>query len=55
MTPEMIENRIQEGIVAAQGNSDHSLKPFGDTSPENYPYTYWWVKGYNDEKSKGAT
>lgn len=23
-------------------------KSYGDTSPENYPYTYWWKVGYNE-------
>lgn len=23
-------------------------KPYGQTSEDVYPYTYWWVKGWND-------
>lgn len=23
-------------------------KSYGETSPENYPYTYWWKVGWND-------
>lgn len=46
--------RTEAGRQAAlNDSSDGELeieeKPVGQTSAEVYPYTYWWVKGYNDQ------
>jgi hypothetical protein len=44
--------RFEEGWQAAK-NASHGgevaidKKPFGQTSETVYPYTYWWVKGWN--------
>ena len=38
--------------AAAKASNDGEIaledKPFGQTSPEVYPFTYWYVKGWND-------
>ena len=50
---EAIASRFEAGRQAAHNDSsggeiDIDEKPFGQTSPEVYPYTHYWVKGYND-------
>jgi len=42
-----INARIVEGAAAAVRARATEHKPFGQTSPENHPYTYYWVLGYN--------
>ncbi|AYB69898.1 hypothetical protein SEA_LITTLELAF_94 [Mycobacterium phage LittleLaf] len=45
-----IEARIEAGRSAAESAAAHGPvehKPFGQTSPVIYPYTYWYVYGYN--------
>lgn len=35
-------------LIAARVDGEQvAEKPTGDTSPDNYPYTYWWVVGWN--------
>ena len=43
-----IEARKAAGRKAAQDEGATEHKPLGDTSPEQYPYTYWFVIGYNE-------
>ena len=43
-----IETRKKLGRDAARAARAKEAKPFGQTSPENYPYTYWWIVGYNE-------
>lgn len=42
-----IEARLQTGYDTAKSENATETKPFGQTSEELYPYTYWFVKGYN--------
>ena len=47
-----INLRIEAGRQAAANNSNDGEigideKPTGQTSEDVYPYTYWWVVGYN--------
>lgn len=46
------DTRQEEGrraaLIAAKIDGDKvERKEFGQTSPEVYPYTYWFVKGWN--------
>ena len=43
-----IEERRQAGRDAATADGATEVKPFGQTSESNYPYTYWWIVGYNE-------
>ena len=43
-----IEARKKAGHDAAREAKAMERKPFGQTSPDNYPYTYWWIVGYNE-------
>ncbi|MDV6979669.1 hypothetical protein [Mycobacterium intracellulare] len=50
-----IEERKQSGRDAAAARNATEPKSFGQTSESNYPYTYWWLVGYNEivEKANG--
>lgn len=39
--------RIAAGYERAESENATEPKPFGQTSEEVYPYTYWWIIGYN--------
>lgn len=55
MNTDEIKARIAAGYERAEQESATDPKPFGQTSEELYPYTYWWVVGYNqavDEMAK---
>jgi hypothetical protein len=43
------EERMAIGSKAARDQKATEHKPFGQTSEEVYPYTYWWVVGYNKQ------
>ncbi len=43
-----IQARKDAGRLAAQDEQATEHKPVGNTSPENFPYTYWYVIGYNE-------
>lgn len=43
-----IEARKAAGRKAAEDAGATEPKPVGATSPELYPYTYWYVIGYNE-------
>lgn len=43
-----IEQRKQDGRAAAIADSATEPKPFGQTSENTYPYTYWYLVGYNE-------
>lgn len=43
-----IEERLEAGRNAAIAQNATETKPFGQTSEENYPYTYWYIKGFNE-------
>lgn len=43
-----IEERKRAGRDAAIATNATEMKPTGQTSPEVYPFTYWWVVGYNE-------
>lgn len=49
-----IEARKQKGREAALAESATEPKPYGQTSPTSYPYTYWWVVGYNQQAAENA-
>ena len=36
------------GLEAAKAAKATTPKPYGQTSPDNYSFTYWYVKGWND-------
>lgn len=47
------EGRKAEGrraalIAARIDGQEVATKEYGDTSEENYPYTYWWKVGWNE-------
>ena len=53
MNESQAEERREAGRRAAELASENNTiaieaKPYGQTTPEIYPYTYWWVKGWND-------
>lgn len=35
-------------LASENGEIDVEEKPYGQTSEKVYPYTYWYVKGWND-------
>ena len=44
------QERFDAGYRQAELHSRDGLieeKPYGQTTPDNYPWTYWWIKGYN--------
>lgn len=43
-----IAERKQEGHDAAAAANATEPKPYGQTSDTCYPYTYWWLVGYNE-------
>lgn len=43
-----VESRKQAGRSAALAEHATEHKPMGQTSPELYPFTYWYVVGYNE-------
>lgn len=47
-----IEQRRMAGYRAAETadsvGQEVAEKSTGDTSPEHYPYTYWWKVGWNE-------
>lgn len=43
-----IEERKQAGRDAANAANATEPKPFGQTSESTYPYTYWYLVGYNE-------
>lgn len=43
-----IEERKQAGRDTAAARNATEPKPFGQTSETTYPYTYWWLVGYNE-------
>jgi hypothetical protein len=52
-----INLRIEAGRQAALNDSSNGEisideKPSGQTSEEVYPYTYYWVQGYNSQVSE---
>lgn len=49
-----IEERKQLGREAAIEREATEHKPYGQTSETVYPYTYWWVKGFNEQVDKGT-
>lgn len=59
MHADEIKARIAAGYESAETLHATELKPFGQTSEDVYPYTYWWVKGYNqyveEDTSKGKS
>lgn len=57
LAPEEIdaEERMEAGRQQAAAdkaglkkNQSLKEKPVGQTSETVYPYTYWWVRGYNE-------
>lgn len=50
LTPNQVdpEARKATGYAAAQAVGATEHKSFGQTSPTVYPYTYWWIVGYNE-------
>lgn len=48
MTDDEIERRKEQGRQAAREAQATELKPTGQTSSDNYPYTYWYMIGYNE-------
>lgn len=44
-----IEARKQEGRDRAVADKAAEPKPLGQTSETNYPYTYWFLVGYNEQ------
>lgn len=48
------EERKRAGREAALAEGATEPKDFGQTSPEKYPFTYWWVVGYNEAVTKPA-
>lgn len=49
-----IDERKAAGRAAAQAEQATKPKPFGQTSPTAFPYTYWYVVGYNDWVEQNA-
>lgn len=47
-----IEARKAAGRQAAIDAHATEPKDVGQTSPENFPYTYWYVIGYNEAVSE---
>lgn len=47
------EERKRAGRAAAIAERATQRKPTGQTSPEVYPYTYWWIVGYNEQVDEG--
>lgn len=43
-----IEERQQAGRAAAIAANATEPKQYGQTSENWHPYTYWWLKGYNE-------
>lgn len=43
-----IDERKSAGRAAAIAAGATEHKPFGQTSPESYPFTYWFVVGFNE-------
>jgi hypothetical protein len=43
-----VEERKLAGHDAAYERTATEHKPFGQTSETVYPYTYWWVVGFNE-------
>ena len=41
------EGRRAAHIAAKVDGQTIELKPYGQTSPENYAYTHHWVRGWN--------
>lgn len=48
MEQDEIETRKQLGRLRAMASGATEPKSYGQTSPEVYPYTYWWIVGYNE-------
>lgn len=48
-----IEERKAQGRQSARVRHATLPKEFGQTSPEVYPYTYWWIVGYNEVVNSG--
>lgn len=46
-----IEARKQSGRDAAIEAGATEPKPYGQTSENVYPYTYWFIVGYNEAVS----
>lgn len=46
-----IEARKQAGHDAAIANNATETKPIRDGLIDDYPYTYWWIVGYNEAVS----
>ena len=46
-TPVDIDGQMQLGRQRAIATGATKHKKYGQTSPENYAYTYWWIAGYN--------
>lgn len=48
-----IDERKAAGHAAAVAAGATEAWPYGQTTPENYCYTYWWVYGYNQAVAGG--
>ncbi|BCO56100.1 hypothetical protein MINTM005_13440 [Mycobacterium intracellulare] len=49
-----IQERLDSGAQAARDQSATEHKQYGQTSETVYPYTYWWIKGFNDAIDAGS-
>jgi hypothetical protein len=47
LSQDQIDARIAKGHEQAREQSASEHKPFGQTTDEVYPFTYWWIVGYN--------
>lgn len=50
-----VEQRLQAGRAAAFAANASELKHYGQTSETCYPYTYWWIRGFNDAVAELTT
>lgn len=50
-----IEQQKAAGRTAAIQASATEHKTTGQTSPDQHPFTYWWVVGYNEAIDQGLT
>jgi len=48
----MNQAQYDKGYLAAQEAKATEKKPYGQTTPTNYSFTYWYVKGWNDAVDK---
>lgn len=50
-----VDARKAAGRRAAIDEKATQFKEYGQTSPELFPYTYWWTFGYNEAVRKQTT